>query len=35
MGDAKADNGSGMGGVKVEKSEQKKVRIYTQPGDIG
>ena len=32
MGDAKADNGSGMGGVKVEKSEQKKVRIYTQPG---
>lgn len=31
-GDAKADNGSGMGGVKVEKSEQKKVRIYTQPG---
>ncbi len=32
MGDAKADTGSGMGGVKVEKSEQKKVRIYTQPG---
>ncbi|WP_461102137.1 T9SS C-terminal target domain-containing protein [Spirosoma koreense] len=32
MGDAKADNGSGMGGVKVEKSEQKKVRVYTQPG---
>jgi hypothetical protein len=32
MGGAKADNGSGMGGVKVEKSEQKKVRIYTQPG---
>lgn len=32
MGDAKADSGSGMGGVKVEKSEQKKVRIYTQPG---
>ena len=33
MGDAKADNGSGMGGVKVEKSEQKKVRVYTQPGN--
>lgn len=32
MGGAKADNGSGMGGVKVEKSEQKKVRVYTQPG---
>ncbi len=32
MGDAKADNGSGMNGVKVEKSEQKKVRVYTQPG---
>ncbi|RZM00147.1 MAG: T9SS type A sorting domain-containing protein [Pedobacter sp.] len=32
MGDAKADTGSGMSGVKVEKSEQKKVRIYTQPG---
>ncbi|WP_461128686.1 T9SS C-terminal target domain-containing protein [Spirosoma aerophilum] len=32
MGDAKADTGSGMNGVKVEKSEQKKVRIYTQPG---
>lgn len=29
---AKADTGSGMSGVKVEKSEQKKVRIYTQPG---
>lgn len=32
MGDAKADSGSGMGGVKVEKSEQKKVRVYTKPG---
>ena len=32
MGDAKADNGSGMGGVKVEKSEQKKVRVYTKAG---
>ncbi len=32
MGDAKADTGSGMSGVKVEKSEQKKVRIYTLPG---
>lgn len=32
MGGAKADNGSGANGVKVEKSEQKKVRIYTQPG---
>ncbi|MVM37369.1 T9SS C-terminal target domain-containing protein [Spirosoma sp. HMF3257] len=31
-GVAKADNGSGMGGVKVEKSEQKKVRVYTKPG---
>ncbi|MBD2754489.1 T9SS type A sorting domain-containing protein [Spirosoma validum] len=33
MGDAKADNVSGMGGVKVEKSEQKKVRVYTQSGN--
>ncbi|GAB3996488.1 hypothetical protein GCM10028807_39180 [Spirosoma daeguense] len=32
MGDAKADSGSGMGGVKVQKSEQKKVRVYTKPG---
>ena len=32
MGDAKADNGSGMGGVKVEKSEQKKVKVYTKSG---
>src|SRR5919202_1371526 len=32
MGDAKADNGSGVSGVKVEKSENKKVRVYTQPG---
>lgn len=32
MGDAKADNGSGANGVKVEKSETKKVRIYTQSG---
>ncbi len=32
LGEANADNGSGMGGVKVEKSEQKKVRVYTQPG---
>lgn len=32
MGDAKADDGSGAKGVKVEKSENKKVRIYTQPG---
>ena len=31
-GVANADNGSGMGGVKVEKSEQKKVRVYTKPG---
>lgn len=31
-GVAQADNGSGMGGVKVEKSEQKKVRVYTKPG---
>ncbi|WP_338869366.1 T9SS C-terminal target domain-containing protein [Spirosoma sp. SC4-14] len=29
MGDAKADNGSGANGVKIEKSEQKKVRLYT------
>ncbi|QJW90485.1 T9SS C-terminal target domain-containing protein [Spirosoma taeanense] len=29
MGDAKADNGSGVSGVKVEKSESKKVRLYT------
>ncbi|GAB2568743.1 T9SS C-terminal target domain-containing protein [Spirosoma areae] len=32
MGGAKADNGSGANGVKVEKSEQKKVRVYTKPG---
>ena len=32
MGGAKADNGSGANGVKIEKSEQKKVRIYTKPG---
>ncbi|MFD2572123.1 DUF3244 domain-containing protein [Spirosoma soli] len=32
MGGAKADNGSGANGVKVEKSESKKVRVYTQPG---
>lgn len=32
MGGANAQNGPGMGGVKVEKSEQKKVRLYTQPG---
>lgn len=31
-GVASADNGSGMGGVKVEKSEQKKVRVYIKPG---
>ncbi|WP_338876321.1 T9SS type A sorting domain-containing protein [Spirosoma sp. SC4-14] len=30
MGDAKADNGSIVSGVNVEKSEQKKVRLYTQ-----
>jgi hypothetical protein len=30
MGDAKADNGAGANGVKIEKSEQKKVRFYTQ-----
>ncbi|QHW00979.1 T9SS C-terminal target domain-containing protein [Spirosoma endbachense] len=30
MGDAKADNGAGANGVKIEKSEQKKVRVYTQ-----
>ncbi|MCK8490289.1 MULTISPECIES: T9SS C-terminal target domain-containing protein [Spirosoma] len=29
MGDAKADNGAGANGVKIEKSEQKKVRVYT------
>ncbi|WP_080240161.1 hypothetical protein [Spirosoma rigui] len=28
MGDAKADNGSGANGVKIEKSENKKVRLY-------
>ncbi|WP_018621684.1 T9SS type A sorting domain-containing protein [Spirosoma luteum] len=32
LGVAKADNGSGMGGVKVEKSASKKVRVYTKPG---
>lgn len=32
LGEAKADNGSGMGGVKVEKSASKKVRVYTKPG---
>lgn len=32
MGDAKADTGSGASGVKVEKSETKKVRVYTQAG---
>lgn len=32
LGVAQADNGSGMGGVKVEKSENKKVRVYTKPG---
>lgn len=32
MGGAKADNGSGANGVKIEKSATKKVRIYTQPG---
>ena len=31
-GVAIADNGAGANGVKVEKSEKKKVRIYTQPG---
>jgi hypothetical protein len=30
MGDAKADNGLVVNGVNVEKSEQKKVRLYTQ-----
>ncbi|GAB3885729.1 hypothetical protein GCM10028825_13780 [Spirosoma agri] len=30
MGDAKADNGSVVSGVNVEKSEQKKIRLYTQ-----
>ncbi len=33
LGVAKADNGSGMGGVKVEKSASKKVRVYTKPGN--
>ncbi|AQG78591.1 hypothetical protein [Spirosoma montaniterrae] len=28
MGDANADNGSGANGVKIEKSENKKVRLY-------
>jgi hypothetical protein len=28
MGDVKADNGSGANGVKIEKSENKKVRLY-------
>ncbi len=32
LGVAKADNGSGMGGVKVQKSASKKVRVYTKPG---
>ncbi len=32
MGGAKADNGSGASGVKIQKSESKKVRVYTQPG---
>jgi hypothetical protein len=32
LGVAKADNGSGIGGVKVEKSASKKVRVYTKPG---
>ncbi|RYC69536.1 T9SS type A sorting domain-containing protein [Spirosoma sordidisoli] len=30
MGGAKADTGSGVSGVKVVKSESKKVRLYTQ-----
>lgn len=32
MGGAKADDRSGANGVKVEKSEKKKVNVYTQPG---
>jgi hypothetical protein len=32
LGEAKADNGAGANGVKVEKSDQKKVRIHIQPG---
>jgi hypothetical protein len=32
LGEAKADDGSGAKGVKIEKSENKKVRIYTPTG---
>lgn len=32
MGGASAQSVSGIGGVKVEKSDKKKVRLYTQPG---
>ncbi|WP_040005723.1 hypothetical protein [Fibrisoma limi] len=32
MGGAVADNGSGVSGVKVVKSEQKKVRLHTEAG---
>ena len=32
MGGANAQSGSGMGGVNVEKSDNKKVRLYIQPG---
>ncbi len=32
LGEAKADNGSVANGVNVEKSEQKKVRLYTKAG---
>ncbi|MCK8494550.1 DUF3244 domain-containing protein [Spirosoma sp. RP8] len=33
MGDAKADNGLVINGVSVEKSEQKKVRLYIQTAE--
>ncbi len=32
LGESKADNGSVTNGVNVEKSEQKKVRLYTKTG---
>lgn len=32
LGEARADDGSGVSGVKVVKSENKRVRLYTQAG---
>jgi hypothetical protein len=32
LGEAKADTGLGVSSVKIEKSDSKKVRIYTKPG---